>query len=92
LGEDHARAQHLADGLRLVPGLKLDPEIPATNMVFLSLRPDVQCTTIELIEKLKQRGVLIGATGERQYRLVTHYWIEDAGVEETIAAFRSVLG
>jgi threonine aldolase len=91
LAEDHARARKLADGLRLVNGLKLDPEIPATNMVFLSLRPEVHCTTDELIEKLKQRGVLIGATGERSYRLVTHYWIEDAGVEKTIAAFRSVL-
>jgi threonine aldolase len=92
LAEDHARARKLADGLRLVPGLKLGPETPATNMVFLSLRPEVHSTTNELIAKLKQRGVLIGATGERGYRLVTHYWIEDAGVEETIAAFRSVLG
>ena len=85
MGEDHARAKKLADGLRLVPGLQLDPGTPATNMVFLSLRPDVKCTTDELIEKLKERGVLIGATGERQYRLVTHYWIEDAGVEKTCA-------
>ena len=91
LGEDHARAKKLADGLRNVPGLKLDPEIPATNMVFLSLLPHIHSTTDELIEKLKQQGVLIGATGERQYRLVTHYWIDDAGVEKTIDAFRNVL-
>ena len=92
LGEDHARAKKLADGLRLVPGLQLDPGTPATNMVFLSLLPEVECNTNELIEKLKERGVLIGATGQRQYRLVTHYWIKDAGVEETIEAFRRVVG
>jgi threonine aldolase len=91
LGEDHARAKKLADGLRQVPGLKMDQEIPATNMVFLSLRQQVHFTTAELIEKLKQQGVLIGATGERHYRLVTHFWIDDAGVEQTITAFRSVL-
>ncbi len=91
LGEDHARAKKLADGLRILPGLKLDPENPATNMVFLSLSPQVQSTTDELIEKLKQQGVLIGATGERQYRLVTHYWIDDSGVEKTIDAFRNIL-
>jgi threonine aldolase len=91
LGEDHARAKKLADGLRQVPGLRLDAGTPATNMVFLSLDADVKCTTGEIIEKLKERGVLIGATGERQYRLVTHYWIDDAGVEMTIAAFRDVL-
>jgi threonine aldolase len=92
LGEDHARAKNLADGLRQVPGLQLDQGTPATNMVFLSLRPEVHYTTDELIEKLKERGVLIGATGERKYRLVTHYWIEDAGVEETVEAFRRVVG
>ena len=92
LREDHLRAQNLAEGLRQVPGLQLDPGTPATNMVFLSLHPQVQCATGELIEKLRQQGVLIGSTGERQYRLVTHYWIDDAGVAQTIAAFRSVLG
>ena len=91
LSEDHARAKLLADGLRPVPGLQLDPGTPATNMVFLSLSEDVKCTTDEFIDKLKERGVLIGATGERQYRLVTHYWIEAAGVEMTIQAFRDVL-
>lgn len=91
LGEDHARAKKLADGLRLVPGLKLAAGTPATNMVFLSLDAKVSCTTDGLIDKLKEYGVLIGATGERQYRLVTHYWIDAAGVEKTIAAFRSVL-
>jgi threonine aldolase len=91
LSEDHTRAQKMADGLRQVPGLKLDPEVPATNMVFLSLLPHVHANTDELIEKLKLQGVLIGATGERQYRLVTHYWIDDAGVEKTIDAFRNVL-
>ena len=92
LGEDHVRAKKLAEGLRMVPGLQLDSGTPATNMVFLSLRPEVLCTSDELIEKLKERGVLIGATGERQYRLVTHYWIDDACVEEAIEAFRRVVG
>jgi threonine aldolase len=91
LGEDHARAKKLADGLKQVPGVALDAGTPATNMVFLSLTPDVQSTTAEVIGGLKRRGVLIGAEGERHFRLVTHYWIDDAGVEKTIAAFRSVL-
>ena len=92
LAEDHARAKNMADGLRQLPGLMLAPGSPATNMVFLSLAADVKCTTDELIHRLKACGVLIGATGERQYRLVTHYWIDDAGVQKTLEAFRSVLG
>jgi threonine aldolase len=91
LVEDHVRARRLADGLKQVPGLVLDPEVPATNMVFLSLAPDVQSDTIEVVEKLKRRGILAGVTGQRSFRLVLHYWIDDIGVEKTVAAFRTAV-
>jgi len=88
LTEDHVRAKKLAAGLKQVPGLAVDA--PATNMVFLSLKPEVGFSAEEVVQKLKARGVLAG-TGERQFRLVTHYWVDDAGVEKTLAAFRDVL-
>ncbi len=91
LVEDHARAKKLADGLREVPGLILDLGTPATNMVFLSLIPEVQSTAEELIEKLQKHGVLAGSTGERSLRLVTHYWINEVGVEQAVEAFREVM-
>ena len=91
LAEDHARARKLADGLSQIPGIVLDPGTPATNMIFLSLTADVKWTTGEFINKVKEHEVLVGDTGERRFRLVTHYWIDDAGVEKTVAAFRSVL-
>jgi len=91
LAEDHARARKLADGLRQVPGIVLDPGTPATNMIFLSLSAGVKWTTGEFIDKVKENGVLISDTGERRFRLVTHYWIDDEGVEKTVAAFRAVL-
>lgn len=91
LSEDHARARKLADGLKQVPGLVLDPEVPATNMVFLSLIPEVKSDTSEVIEKLKRRGILAGVTGKRSFRLVLHYWIDDIGVEKTVAAFRAAV-
>jgi threonine aldolase len=91
LADDHTRARKLAEGLRQVAGLALDPGTPATNMVFLSIKPEVKSTTKEFKDSMKERGVLISATGERRFRLVIHYWIDDAGVEETIKAFRSVL-
>jgi threonine aldolase len=91
LAEDHARAKKLADGLRQVPGLVLDAGTPATNMVFFSLSPQVKATTEKVIAALKQRGVLVAAEADRYFRLVTHYWIDDAGVEKVAAAFRAVL-
>ena len=92
LTEDHARARKLADGLRQIPGLALNPGTPATNMVFLSLTSEVNCSADEFSERLKKNGVLIGARGGREFRLVTHYWIDEAGVEQAVAAFRSVIG
>ena len=91
LSEDHARARKLADGLKQVPGLVLDPEVPATNMIFLSLTPEVKSDTSEVVEKLKRRGILAGVTGQRSFRLVLHYWIDDTGVKKTVAAFRAAV-
>jgi threonine aldolase len=91
LSEDHARARDLARGLRQIPGLVLDQELPATNMVFLSLGKDMHSNSGEIVEKLKGLGILVGDTGPRSFRLVLHYWITDADVEQTVAAFRTVL-
>ncbi len=89
--EDHIRARNLAKGLKQIPGLSLDQDIPATNMVFLSLSPQVNTDANKIVGKLKDLGILAGDTGRRSFRLVLHYWIDDAGVEKAIAAFRSVL-
>jgi threonine aldolase len=91
LGEDHARARTLAEGLARIPGLRLPMGAPATNMVFLELEESVSLATRDVAEKLKEQGVLVGVTGQRAFRLVTHYWIDDAGVDRTIQAFHSTL-
>jgi len=91
LGEDHARARRLADGLRVVPGLTLEPGTPATNMVFVSLSPGIKSTAGEIREALKAHGVLVGVNTERRFRLVTHYWINDAAVDQIVRAFGAVL-
>lgn len=90
LAEDHARARKLADGLRQIPGLILDPE-PATNMVFVRLRPEIPLETAQVVEGMKARGVLIGAAAARRFRMVLHYWINDDDVDKAISAFRETL-
>lgn len=91
LSEDHARARRLAEGLRAIPGLVLELGMPMTNMVFVSLAPEVVLSSEQVLQKLKARSVLVGATSARQFRLVTHYWLDDAGVEKTIQAFSESL-
>ncbi|OQY84304.1 MAG: low-specificity L-threonine aldolase [Anaerolineae bacterium UTCFX3] len=89
LGEDHARARALAERLEETPGLIVNP--PATNMIFLSLADFVPLSAKEAAEKMKARGVLVGIVGPRQFRLVTHYEIDDAGVARSASAFAEVL-
>lgn len=90
LADDHASARALADGLREIPQVALDG-MPQTNMLFFNLADSVQLTVEQIEARMRERGILVHATGKRRFRLVTHYWIDDDGVEKTIAAFKAVL-
>jgi threonine aldolase len=89
--DDHRRAQHLAQGLAQIPGLVLDRGTPHTNMVFLNLEESFPLDAAEVEVRLAGCGVKVDATGPRRFRLVLHAWVEDAGVEKAIAAFRQVI-
>ncbi len=91
LVEDHLRARNLAKGLAAIPGIFLEHPVPATNMVFFSLSPEVRLGADPIAEQLIPYGVLVHSAGPRRFRLVTHYWINDEGVERTVAGFRAVL-
>lgn len=91
LSDDHARAKKMADGLRQINGLVVDPNSPFTNMVYLNLSSDLSLNALQVTEKMKNLGVLVDPENERRFRLVTHYWIDDAAVEKTVSAFRKAL-
>ncbi len=91
LNEDHVRARHLAEGLSENRGVVLDAGTPATNMIFFNLASNVKLSANEVAEKIKVFGILVNASGERRFRLVTHYWIDDAAVDKTVSAFKAVL-
>ena len=90
LGEDHARAARLADGLQAIPGLSLYLGRPQTNMVFVRVAEEIELSTREFAGRLAEQGVRVSAVASRSYRLVTHYWIDDAAVDQTLEAFRTV--
>jgi len=91
LREDHARAKRLAAGIASIPGMEIDPGNPKTNMVFCSISPDVPLNADEIAARLKPHEVLVGVVGPCRFRLVTHYWIDDAGVERAVNAFSQIL-
>jgi len=92
LMEDHVRASRLARGLEKIPGITLEPGTPYTNMLYLSLDEDfVSLTGTQVAEILDEMDIKVGVVSERRFRLVTHYWIDDADVERTVDAFSKAL-
>jgi len=45
----------------------------------------------QFAQKLALAGIKVGVVGARRFRMVLHYWVDDAGVEQTIQAFANVL-
>ena len=90
LKEDHARAQKLAAGLAKVPGVLLDTENPPSNMIYLNIDDEIPITDQEIAQQMKARNIIVSGR-EGRFRLVTHYWIDDAAVEAVIQAFDEIL-
>jgi threonine aldolase len=84
LAEDHANAKRLADGLAGLPGLKLDPALVQTNMVFASMEP---AKVDALVQHLRKAGVAI--LPNPNLRLVTHLDVSKDGIQKVITAFKA---
>ncbi len=94
LHEDHANARALAEGLAALPYVDLDVDTVQTNMIFFKLTADAPLSVEEVSARLKaDYGILARpySPQDRQFRIVTHYWITREHVEQVIAAFRALL-
>jgi len=97
LAQDHERAKRLARGLAQLPAVEIDPERVATNILVFGLRAERVPGDRSLQPShrftlaMKERGVLVGAFGATDVRLVTHYEIGDAEVETALRAAREAL-
>jgi threonine aldolase len=87
LADDHACARRLAELLTDAPGLTLETQEPATNMVYI--RTVAPAYTIA--ERLKEsRGVLVLPMGRCTLRAVTHLEITARDIEKAAQAIRDV--
>jgi threonine aldolase len=85
LGQDHANARLLAEGLAQLPGIAMDLSAVQTNILFFDcagtgLTGDAFCA------HLKSRGVLASALGPTRIRLVTHYDVTTADCRTALEA------
>jgi threonine aldolase len=91
LDEDQKRAKLLAEGLQGLPGLIFDRGYPPTNMVFIELNKDCKVSPERLVKEMEKEGILIGMSGPKNFRFVTHYWINDADVNKFLQKIKKIL-
>jgi threonine aldolase len=84
LADDHANARALARGLAELPMVDLDPESVETNIVIFHVRGDWQA----FARALKEAGVLASIYGEGRMRMVTHYGIASADIDDALERVR----
>jgi threonine aldolase len=87
---DHENARYLADSLAELPGLRIDPERVATNILIIDVS-GTSLTAVELSKRLAERGVLAGAMSPTILRMVTHYDVDRTQCERAVKVLREVL-
>lgn len=88
---DHDNAQAFADAIRRIDGITLDPPDVQTNLVFFRVDPELGNAS-QLSAKLKERGVLINASGAQRLRACTHLDVDRKTVLAAAEAVAECVG
>jgi len=91
LAEDHHRAKMLSEAISEINGLSLEKGEAQTNMVYVAIANDHAVDADELVQTCSDRGILIGKSGSRSFRFVTHYWITDEDIEKLISVLKAAM-
>lgn len=92
LVDDHRNARRLADGIRQIDGLRLEGDTIDTNIVVFHVQPQ-RGSALDLVGCLRERGVLMLASGPSTIRAVTHLDVTAADVDRAVEILsRTVAG
>lgn len=90
LADDHRNAKRLAEGLKGLRGISVDPASVETNIVIFDISGTGMASS-RLAEVMKKEGLLIHALPNQKIRLVTHLDVSSDDVERALGAFREIL-
>jgi len=77
--EDHEKAKLIAEALSKTSWAKIDKEKVVTNIIYFDTPGR---TASEIVEKLKAKGILSGASGDSTIRMVTHIDISTDDIQK----------
>jgi len=89
LADDHANARLFAEGIATIEGVRLDPGLPETNIVFFDTT-EAGIAPVDFVAKLLENGVRTGHIS-RRIRAVTHLDVMRAEVERAVDIVRGLL-
>jgi threonine aldolase len=89
LAEDHANARRLAEGLAVIPGVRIDPATIETNIVWFDVAGPMSAADVSAA--LREQGVLIGSYGRTRMRAVTHLDVDRASIDQALRVLSQVL-
>ncbi len=90
LHRDHENARYLAEGLARLPGVAIDPKKVVTNILIFDVT-ETGRTAADICAALAQQNILAGPTGKYAIRMVTHYDVDRAGIDQALAAIGEIL-
>jgi len=90
LAEDHKNANKLAKAIAQIKGFSINLDAVQTNIVYFDLDSE-NITAQQVVERAKQKGVLLLNLGPKSFRMVTHYGIESDDIETTISALSQTM-
>ena len=91
LADDHANARRLAEALAAHPSVDLDLATVQTNIVVFRLRAEA-IDAAALVQRVRDRGVLVNAFDARTIRAVTHLDVSREQAERAGATLLELLG
>jgi threonine aldolase len=92
LAQDHERARRLAQGLSLLRGITLNPELVQTNIVVFEVGGAGLTADEFAARTLDRHGVRFSVLGPSTVRAVTHLDVPPDGIERALEAARSAVG
>jgi threonine aldolase len=91
LAEDHQNAQIIAEAIADTPGLRLEPAQVETNLVWFEADADLGSAK-EIAARLKEKGLLVAASGPQVLRACTHLDVSKAQCIQAAEIIRKHVG
>ncbi len=91
LADDHRHAKMLATALAEIKGFRINPDHVETNIVIFDTSNSGR-SALEILERLKENGILMVPFGPTLVRAVTHLDVSREDIELTIQTLRKSFG